>query len=164
MKRLWTLLALALIFVLAACAPRQLALQVPTYEVENIRFARLDLVGQSLSPQAVLNLNLRVHNPNAIGLRMANIGGRLFLDGSDVGGVDLPDVDLPANGDARQLAIVTVPINLSNLVEFGKVATGGAVALRVDGSFTVNAGLFGRPTFGPYTLFQGQIRNRALVK
>lgn len=164
MKRLWFLLACAIAFVLAACAPRQAALQVPTYQVEGIRFARLDLVGQSLSPQAVLNINLSVHNPNAIGLRMANIGGRLYLDGQDVGGVDLPDVDLPANGDARQLAIVTVPINLNNLAEFSKVALGSAVALRVDGRFTVNAGVFGRPTFGPFTLFQGEIRNRALVK
>ena len=164
MKRLWFVVICALVLVLAACAPRTLSLEVPTYQVEGVRFARLDLPGPGSPALAVLNLNLRVQNPNALGLRMANIGGQLFLDGAAVGQVDLPDVDLPARGEARQLAVVSVPISFANLGEFVKVARGDRVALRVDGSFTVNAGFLGRPVFGPFTLFQGLIQNRQLVK
>ena len=41
-----------------------------------------------------------------------------------------------------------------------RAATGGSVGYRLDGTMTLDAGLLGRPSFGPMTLLQGIIENR----
>lgn len=158
MRRLWLVLIVALVGLLAACAPRLAALAVPTYQVESGRLASINLPGGGQPAAAVLELQLRVQNPNAVAVRLANAAGDVFLDGQNVGRVDLPNIDLPARGEARQLARLTLPITFGNLAEFLRLGRGEALGLRVDGSFTVDAGLLGRPTFGPFTLFQKSLQ------
>lgn len=161
MRRLLSLLAVPL--VLAACAPRQTVVQVPTFNVESVRLQSLTLPGGGVPATATLSILLRIQNPNPFGVRLARAGGNFFLDGKDVSRVELPNVALPANGEARQEALLSVPITFANLAEFVRVARGEAVSYRIDGNFTVDAGLFGQPTFGPYTLSQGTIRQPRIL-
>lgn len=160
MKRL--LLPAALV-MLASCAPTQPLVQVPTLTVEQVRLTGLTLPSGTNPAMAHLTLQLRVNNPNAVPLRMANIGASLILDGVNVGKVDLPDVRLPAHGEAQQQANVQIPVTLATAGAFLQVARGQEVAYRLDGAFTADLGVLGRPTFGPFTLAQGTWQQAPLL-
>jgi len=55
-------------------------------------------------------------------------------------------------------------VSLSDLPELAAVARralgGGTIPYRLDGTIGVDAGAFGRPTFGPLTLLSGEMRVR----
>ena len=155
-------LALGLGLGLGACAPRQ-AVQVPTFEVEQVRLTSLTLPSGPSPAQANLTLRVRVGNPNAVPVRLANFAARLFIDGADVGRVDLPNVNLPARGSTLQNANLGIPVTLGTAGAFLKVARGTQVAYRVDGTFTADLGVLGQPTFGPYTLAQGVWQQAAIL-
>ncbi len=157
------LLALPLALTLAACAPRAAVVQVPEYRIVRTRLTSLTLPGAGGPATATLSLQLLVRNPNPYPIRLARAGGRFFLDGNDVGGVELPNIDLPSGRQVEQEALLSLPITFANLGEFVRVARGEAVSYRVDGSFTVDAGLFGQPSFGPYTLSQGVIKQPKIL-
>ncbi|AFZ66003.1 LEA type 2 family protein [Deinococcus peraridilitoris] len=154
---------LAVPLLLAACAPRQAIVQVPTFQTESVRLQSLTLPGGGSPATATLSLMLRVQNPNPYPVRLARAGGHFFLEGQNVGAVELPNIDLPANGEARQQALLSLPITLANLGQFVRVGRGEAVSYRIDGNFTVDAGLFGKPNFGPYTLSQGVLRQPRIL-
>ncbi|MFC4455967.1 LEA type 2 family protein [Deinococcus sonorensis] len=162
MRLLPRLLLPSLALTLAACAPRQV-IQVPTFQVQSVRLTGLDLPLGGRPATAYLTLNLRVQNPNPLPLRMANIAGTFVLDGQEVGRVNLPDVALPARGEALQRADVSLPLTLNSLSSFLRVARGQQVSYRLDGSFTADLGLLGRPTFGPFTLVQGLLQQPAIL-
>lgn len=154
------LLAALPALVLSACAPRQTVLQVPEFVIEDVRLTAFNV---AIPASATLTLRLRVYNPNPYPLRLARADGRFVLDGRDVGALALPNVDLPARAETSQNARLDLPVSLENLGLFLRVARGEAVSYRVDGTFTVDAGLLGRPTFGPYTLSQGVLRQPRLL-
>lgn len=156
-------LALGLLLPLVACAPAASVVQVPTFEVQNVRLTGLSLPSGKVPALASLTLRLRVNNPNPVPVRLARIQGRLVIDGTDVGQADLPDVRLPARGEAEQVAQLSLPVTLPTAGAFLKVARGQTVAYRVDGSFTADLGALGRPTFGPYTLAQGVWQQPAIL-
>ena len=155
--------ALLSVSVLAACAPTQPIVQVPTFQVQSAALSGITLPGGGRTATAFLTLSLRVQNPNPFPLRMSNVAGRFILDGADVGTVNLPDVALPARGEASQRAEVALPITLNSAATFLKVARGQAVSYRLDGSFTTDLGVLGRPTFGPFALVQGVLKQPAIL-
>lgn len=149
------LLLLTPALALAACTPMQQAVQVPTIKVESIQLLSLSLPNGLRAPAANLRLKLRVGNPNSVSVRMANIGGSLVIDGDKVGDYNLPNVNVPAKGETIQDADLSIPVTLNTATSFLKVARGQQVSYRLDGSFTADLGLLGKPTFGPFTLSQG---------
>lgn len=181
MRRLPLLPALALSSLaasLSACAPGQPLVQVPTVEVTRIQLTGLTLPASSLLgnllpgglsggavsvPTANVALDLRVTNPNALPLNMANLGADLIVDGAHMGHVDLPNVALPARGTAQQRAEIALPVTLDTAANFLKVARGQLVTYRLDGAFTLNLGALGQPTFRPFTLTQGQWKQAPLL-
>jgi LEA14-like dessication related protein len=157
------LLAPLLALGLGACTPAQTAIQVPTFEVQSVRLTRLSLPSGPNPALASVTLRLRVGNPNPLPVRLANIAGRLVIDGADVGSVNLPGVNLPARGDTLQDANLSIPVSLQTAGAFLQVARGEQVSYRVDGSFTADLGVLGRPTFGPFTLAQGLWQQPAIL-
>lgn len=154
------LAAAALVALLGSCAPSQPFVQVPTLQVEQARLTGLTLASPAV---AHVTLRLRVDNPNAVGLNLANIQGRFILNGSDVGAVSLPNVALAARGSAEQTALLDLPVSLETAGVWLKVARGQQMPYRVDGRFTADMGLLGQHTFGPYTLAQGLFQQPALL-
>ncbi|BDP42285.1 hypothetical protein DAETH_22540 [Deinococcus aetherius] len=157
------LLASLLVPLLGACAPRQSVIQVPTFEVEQVRLTSLTLPSGPNPAVANLTLRLRVENPNPVPVRLANFAARLLIDGADVGRLDLPNVNLPARGGTVQSANLGLPVTLQTAGAFLKVARGQQTAYRVDGTFTADLGVLGRPTFGPFTLAQGVWQQAAIL-
>ena len=147
----------------AGCAPAQRAVQVPTVQVEGIRLSSLSLPTGAAPAYAGVTLELRVGNPNPVPVRLANIAGTLVVDGQGVGDVNLPDVNLPASGESRQTAQLRIPVTLNTAATFLRVARGQEVSYRLDGAFTADLGLLGRPTFGPFTLSQGVWKQAAIL-
>nr|WP_232472543.1 LEA type 2 family protein [Deinococcus sp. DB0503] len=148
---------------MGACAPTPSALQVPTFEVRSVRLTGLTLPSGPQPALASITLRLRVQNPNPLPVRLANIAGRLVLDGAEVGEVNLPNVNLPARGESEQVANLSLPVTLQTAGAFLRVARGQQVAYRVDGTFTADLGVLGRPSFGPFTLAQGVWQQAAIV-
>lgn len=149
------LLAVLPLLALASCTPLQQAVKVPTMKVEGIRLNSLALPSGVRPATANVTLKVRVTNPNAVPVRMANIFSTVIIDGEKVGDVNLPNVDLPASGDALQDANLDIPVTVSTASAFLKVARGQQVSYRLDGTFTADLGALGRPSFGPFTLSQG---------
>nr|WP_274704903.1 LEA type 2 family protein [Deinococcus geothermalis] len=148
---------------MGACAPTPSALQVPTFEVRSVRLTGLTLPSGPQPALASITLRLRVQNPNPLPVRLANIAGRLVLDGAEVGEVNLPNVNLPARGESEQVANLSLPVTFQTAGAFLRVARGQQVAYRVDGTFTADLGVLGRPSFGPFTLAQGVWQQAAIV-
>ncbi|ULH16433.1 LEA type 2 family protein [Deinococcus sp. KNUC1210] len=157
------LLAPLLALGLAACMPSQPIIAVPTFQVQSVRLTGLTLPTFSSSATAYLTLQLLVNNPNPIALHMANIAANVVLDGTEVTKINLPDVDLPARGSAVQRADLSIPVTLATAANFLKVARGQQVSYRLDGTFTADLGLLGRPSFGPFTLVQGVLQQPAIL-
>jgi LEA14-like dessication related protein len=152
------LLATFALFVLTGCAPRlQQVVAVPEIQVARARLLRFDPPGLSVTPQAELSLQLKVRNPNPFGVRLQQVAGNFLLNGHQAAQFRLPNLAVAARGVSRERAVVDVAIDPATLRQLFAVATGRAVPFRVRGSFQLDAGLFGRPRFGPYTLLQGVI-------
>jgi hypothetical protein len=112
---------------------------------------------------AAVRLHARVFNPNPFGLRLSTLVGDLFLDGTRAAAVDFPlGFQLLANDEAEipiDLAIgfADVP-RLAQVV--GRALSGSSLGYRLDGRIGVDAGPLGRPTFGPMTVLEGDVRVR----
>lgn len=158
-----TRLVLLPLAALVSCAPLQQAVKVPTMKVEGIRLNRLTLPSGGRPATANVILKLRVNNPNAVPVRLANIFASVIIDGEKVGDVNLPNVNLPASGEALQDANLDIPVTLPTAGAFLKVARGQQVSYRLDGTFTADLGGLGRPTFGPFTLAQGVWKQAPIV-
>lgn len=150
----------ALAGLLSACSPRQPFVRVPTIQVESARLTGLTLASPAV---AHVSLRLRVENPNAVSLNLADIQGRFMLNGTDVGAVNLPNVALSARGSSLQEAQLDLPVSLSTASIWLKVARGQEMPYRVDGTFVANMGVLGSHSFGPYTLAQGLFQQPAFL-
>ena len=141
---------------LASCAPTQQRLVYPpVVGVEKIRLTSLALPMPGRSAEAGVQLELRIENPNALPVRLTQIEGALILDGQEVGRVTVPDLRLPAQGETRQVAQLTLPVTLNTATLFLDIARGQEVSYRLDGSLTADFGPLGQQRFGPFTLSQG---------
>lgn len=155
---------LAVCVALGACATLGQLIQPPTFSAANTQDAQVRLLGPGAGhPLGGIGVRLfaRVTNPNAFGLTLTTLNGNLFLDGQRTAAVDLP-LGLPMR--AAQDTILPIDINVSfadvpNIVTTLRNAlTRNTIGYRLDGTFGVDAGAFGTPTFGPQTLFGGDVR------
>jgi hypothetical protein len=112
---------------------------------------------------AAVRLYARVVNPNPFGLTLSRLTGDLFLEGTRAAEVDFPlGLPLVANDEAE------VPIDLAvgfqdvpRLAQvIGRAFGGSRMGYRLDGRIGVDAGALGRPSFGPMTILEGDVRVR----
>lgn len=151
----------AAVLGLSSCAPvLQQVIKVPTFSVVQTR-----LTGLSLGSPAIarVTLKLRIDNPNPVAARLANINAHFYLNGSDVGTIDLPNINLPARGSADQDAFLELPVSFQTTAIWLQVARGREMPYRLDGTFTADLGALGKPSFGPYTLTQGLFQQPAIL-
>ena len=141
--------------------------QAPQFSAVEGRDAEIVLRGPSRDfplGGAAVRLHARVFNPNPFGLTLSTLVGDLFLDGTRAAAVDFPlGLSLVANDDAE------IPIDL--VVGFrgrpapgpgrGAGVSGSRLDYRLDGRIGVDAGPLGRPTFGPMTILEGDVRVRS---
>lgn len=136
----------------------------PRFDALRERPAELRVGGVSRDARfgsAGVRLWARVENPNAFGLTLTTLRGRLHL--GDEGG---PDVSFPLGLPLRAREVSEVPIDLTvDLAEVPRLAqavlrgvTGQPVDYRLEGTFGVDAGPIGQPTFGPMTILAGELR------
>lgn len=109
---------------------------------------------------AALRLWTRVSNPNPVGITLSTLRADVSLDGTHAATGDFPlGLPLAAGGESD------VPLDLS--IDFADLPALADVLRRtiatqqvpyeVQGSFSIEAGAFGRPSFGPLRLFQGRL-------
>ena len=112
---------------------------------------------------AAVRIHARVLNPNPFGLTLATLAGDLFLDGTRAAAVDFPlGLPLVANGESE------IPIDFAIGFEdvprlatvLARAISGSRMDYRLDGRVGVDAGALGRPTFGPMTIMEGDVRVR----
>lgn len=140
--------------------------QAPRFRPAEGRDAEIVLRGPSRDLPlggAALRLHARVSNPNPFGLTLSALTGDLFLDGTRAAAVDFPlGLALVANDETE------IPIDLAvgfsdvpRLADvIGRAFTGQRLDYRLDGRIGVDAGALGRPTFGPMTILEGDVRVR----
>jgi hypothetical protein len=110
---------------------------------------------------AGIRLWTRVTNPNGFGLTLSTLRATLLLENTRAATGDFP-LGLPL--EARQESVI--PLDLT--VSFSDVPALATLLRRssssqplqysVEGTFGVEVGRFGSPTFGPMTLFSGDLR------
>ena len=139
-------------------------IQPPQFEQADNQPAEIRLLGPSRSMPAGgagVRIWLEVTNPNGFGFTLSTLNATLSLEGSRAATGDFP-LGLPLA--ARQESIVPLDLSISfaDLPGLGgvlrQVAVGGAVDYELDGTVGVDAGPFGRPTFGPMRLVTGELR------
>ena len=140
--------------------------QAPRFSSAEGREAEIVLRGPSRDYPlggAAVRIHARVFNPNPFGLRLSTLVGDLFLDGNRAAAVDFPlGLQLVANDEAE------IPIDLAigfddvpRLAQvIGRALSGSSLEYRLDGRIGVDAGPLGRPTFGPMTVLEGDMRVR----
>jgi hypothetical protein len=149
---------------LSSCFPRASAgVQPPRIEVEDTVLLKLNPPSLGIAPEAVLGLKLKITNPNPFGVNIARVQGKLYLDDGESGGVEIPGLNINPTGTSRVETQISIPLNEGNLNRFIKVVQGKSVTYRVDGTLTLEAGVLGKPVLGPYTVFQGVIRDAPLL-
>lgn len=112
---------------------------------------------------AALRLWAHVENPNGFGLRLTEVAGDLSI--ADAGMID---VEFPLGLPLVAFQDTVIPLDVSigfddlpSLAGIARAAIGGdRLDYRLDGTFAVEAGGYGRPRFGPWTLLEGEIRVR----
>jgi hypothetical protein len=168
-KRLSSLVLLAVAALAApACATLgNLAnlVQAPRISAAEGRPAELRLAGGSgRSPYgATLRVWARVENPNAFGLTLSTVEGVLFLQDEEAADVELP-MGLPLGAGDETVVPIDITIDLQGLPGLARAlasaVTGAPVEYRLDGLVGIDAGDFGKPTFGPMTVVEGAVRVR----
>jgi hypothetical protein len=112
---------------------------------------------------AAVRVWARVHNPNAFGLTLAAVAGNLFLEGRQAAVVDFP-LGLPLAPARDTIFPMDIGIGFADIPGLADVAlraaAGQPIAYRLNGTFGVDAGPLGRPTFGPRDLLQGHLQPR----
>lgn len=151
--------------VLSGCASLGgLGIQAPRFEAASGHQAELRLVGPSMQRPmggAAIRLYARVSNPNPMGLTLSMLAGNLALEGVQAAQVELPlGLPLPA---ARDTVIpLDIIVGFSELPGLADVVTRaltrGTMSYNLNGTVGVDAGVLGRPTFGPMTLLQGNLQ------
>ncbi len=155
---------LAAAVLLPACATLGAVIQPLGFRVAEGQQAQLRLVGPSAGRPlggAALRIHARVTNPNPLGLTLARINGGLLLEGQQAARVDFP-LGLPLRAGQDTVIPMDIGISFSDLPGLANViqrAIGGqSLNYQLDGTFSLDAGPLGQPSFGPSTLFRGEAR------
>jgi hypothetical protein len=109
---------------------------------------------------AAVRLWTRVSNPNPFGLTLSTLRASLLLEETRAATGDFP-LGLPL--EARQEAVVPLDLTISfadvpALANLLRRSAASPLRYTVEGTFGVEVGRLGSPTFGPMTLFSGDLR------
>ena len=158
--------AAAALLATACTALSQLALivQPPRFAEARDRPAEIRLLGPSATRPlggAGVRVWTTVTNPNRFGFTLSTLRGRLFLQESSAAEIDLP-LGLPLTPGEEETFPIDFSISFAELPGLGDAIRRAAGRQPIDYSFEgtvgVEAGQYGRPEFGPMTLFRGTIR------
>jgi len=121
---------------------------------------RLPALGRTAGGASV-RLWSRIANPNGFSVTISRLAGDLFIGNAQGVTVDFPlGVPLVANGDT--IVPLDVSLDFDDLPGLGAAAlaalTSGTIPYRLDAIIGVDAGMLGRPEFGPTTLLEGALR------
>lgn len=137
-------------------------LRPPSFEEAEDRASELHLLPPTTDRPmgaAAIRLWARVENPNPVSLTLSEIEGRLFLGDAGVD-VDLP-LGLPLVAEADTVIPIDVSVGLGEVPRLAETALGalstGSLGYRLRGTVGIDAGLLGRPRFGPFTLLEGTL-------
>jgi hypothetical protein len=112
---------------------------------------------------ATVRLWTTVTNPNPFGLTLSTVQATLLLDGVEAADADFP-LGLPLQPRISETIPFDLTVSFANVPRLADVirraASGGGLNYRLDGTVGIDAGRFGQPTFGPMTLFTGELRAR----
>jgi hypothetical protein len=112
---------------------------------------------------AALRLWAHVENPNGFGLRLTEVAGDLSIADAGVIDVEFP-LGLPLVAFQDTVVPLDVSIGFDDLPSLARIARaaigGDRLDYRLDGTFAVEAGRYGQPRFGPWTLLEGEFRVR----
>lgn len=161
--------ALLLCLLLAGCASLgglAQAIQAPRISVAQGYQPEIRLVGPSAQRPlggASVRLWANVANPNPLGITLSALAGTLALQGVRAADVEFPlGLPLPASRDT--IIPLDIVVGFSEVPQLasvlGQAVTRGAVDYQLRGTLAVDAGLLGRPSFGPMSLLQGTIQTR----
>lgn len=149
---------------LTACATLGNLVQPPTFSAATTQTSQLRLLGPgSGHPLGGIGLRLyaRVQNPNAFGLTLSRLAGNLFIEGQRTANVDLP-LGLPLRAGEDTVLPIDINVSFADIpsivTTIQQAITKSTVAYRLDGTFAVDAGPLGQPSFGPQTLFGGNVQ------
>ena len=109
---------------------------------------------------AALRLWTRISNPNPIGITLSTLRAEVSLDGNRAATGDFP-LGLPLQAGAASDVPLELSIDFSDLPGLADVLrraiASQQVPYEVEGTFSIDAGALGRPSFGPMRLFQGRL-------
>lgn len=155
--------AAAAMIAVGGCATLQNALQPPRFSAAEGRNAELRLVGPSAQRPlggAAIRLYARIENPNPLGLTLTRLIGDVYLQDTRAAEVDFP-LGVPLGAGEDTVIPLDVSISFSDLPSLAGVlrnAVGGrTVPYSLRGTFSVDAGPLGTPSFGPSTLMRGDV-------
>jgi hypothetical protein len=159
--------ALGLAFVACGCAALEaLGVLAPRFESAEGRSAELRLLGPGTDRPlggAAVRLWAHVENPNGFGLRLTEVAGDLRVADADAIDVEFP-LGLPLVAFQDTIVPLDVSIGFDDLPSLGRIAraavSGERLDYRLDGTFGVDAGSYGEPRFGPWTLLEGELTIR----
>ncbi len=102
----------------------------------------------------------RISNPNPVGLTLSTLRAEVSLDGTRAATGDFP-LGLPLTAGGQSDVPLDLSIDFADLPGLADVlrrAVGNQqVPYEVDGTFSIDVGALGRPSFGPMRLFQGRL-------
>ena len=157
---------LAMIVACGCAALESLGIVAPRFETARGKSAELRLLGPAADRPlggAALRLWAHVQNPNGFGLRLTDVQGDLRVADADVIDVELP-LGLPLVAYQDTVIPLDISIGFDDLPSLGRVAraaiNGERLDYRLDGTFGVDAGRYGEPRFGPWTLLDGELTVR----
>jgi hypothetical protein len=165
MTRAPILLAAGLAVAVGACAHLGALAQVqaPRFEMADGRQAELRLLPPSAQHPmggAAVRIWARVENPNPISLTLSALAGDLYLENTRAAVVDFP-LGMPLVAGQDTVIPIDIGIGFGDMPGLGDIATRaltrGQVGYRLDGTVEVDAGVLGRPTFGPRTWLDGAL-------
>ena len=139
-------------------------IQPPQFEAADDRATEIRFVGpragQPLGGAAV-RLWTRVRNPCPFGLTLSTVHATLFLEDTRAAAGDFP-LGLPLQAGQASVVPLDLSTSFSDVPALAtmrrRASTSQPLRYRVDGTVGVHVGRFGAPTFGPMTLFSGELR------
>jgi len=157
------LLAVALLLAGCATVSELIRVEPPRFQAAEGRRSELRLLGPSSTRPlggAAVRIWARVQNPNTFGLTLTTVEGNLLLEGAHAAAVELP-LGLPLRAQQDTVVPIDLTISFADVPGLADAAirllAERTVEYRLDGRFGVDAGPFGRPTFGPTTLLRGEL-------